>query len=179
MSFELVATPEKQNKICSFFPRVSIIQLSLFAEGNLPFLFLASSNFFPLLPTEEEEEEEGDTGKQQLFAVIGSLITLRWRPPKQHHHGCYLSSLDKGQKVLPNIIFIDVWWIFANYINLKKWKRQWVISQWVSEWTQKPQKEWENVIVSVLWVWDEWTHLPITPKWMVQLRKVKSSRNCL
>ena len=71
MSFELVAGRQNKTKFAAFFPRTSIIQLSL-RRRQLAFPISCL-----LLSCPPAEEEEGDTGKRQLFAVIGSFITLR------------------------------------------------------------------------------------------------------
>ena len=88
-----------KTEFAALFPRVNYSTLSL--RGNE----FAFSSFFATacLSCQPDRGIGGDiAGKQQLFAVIGSLITLRSRPLKQHRH-CYLSSLDKGQKLLPSI----------------------------------------------------------------------------
>ena len=88
-----------KTEFAALFPRVNYSTLSL--RGNE----FAFSSFFATacLSCQPDRGIGGDiAGKQQLFAVIGSLITLRSRPLKQHRH-CYLSSLDKGQKLLLSI----------------------------------------------------------------------------
>ena len=90
---------ETKQNLQLFSLRVNYSTLSL--RGNE----FAFSSFFATacLSCQPDRGIGGDiAGKRQLFAVIGSLITLRSRPLKQHRH-CYLSSLDKGQKVLPSI----------------------------------------------------------------------------
>ena len=88
-----------KTEFAALFPRVNYSTLSL--RGNE----FAFSSFFAAacLSCQPDRGIGGDiAGKRQLFAVIGSLITLRSRPLKQHRH-CYLSSLDKAQKLLLSI----------------------------------------------------------------------------
>ena len=77
MSFELVAGRRNKTKFAAFFPCTSIIQLSL---RRRQLAFPISCLLLSCPPA--AAEEEGNTGKRQLFAVIGSLITFAVTPPK-------------------------------------------------------------------------------------------------